>query len=1023
VPDEEDILFWPRKNFFRTQVYDAIDWQPTGINDPNPYLTAQNRTHFVYRDGEYSSPQVPARYTLPSPFPAAPVRGLDDSLTGYATARKAELVPAIVCAKTQGSAYDAPFAEYQIVTAPPLPSELWPADWSQCRYFPPLPQDHVLLARLILGRAPGAIYNLVEGTTSDGIGAVIRPDEETPTVKNILAGLAIVWMEQSVNTFAQPPHGDPLLASLVLPEVYQLAQVFRILDFRNPTRAAAFDLLLPAARFPATLATTQSQLLDASQRPSKVFRGLLKKPINPDLQNPDNAPPRAIPFESPGRAVIEDLAGVAPSTEMARLNANRLSLTGERLNIAHNFEVYMEPSDQCQAIDPNSAGISLGQDYTLRLELEDADENLLIKDLYVMASKFFLSDAEYARRDSAGQSNTGYYRRGTREDQQNLAAGTLETIDEWRLHGYAGLVPDLTMGEGRPIRTRVVSPPDETRETEEQFRKRLANQGYTEEEIDAAVQEFLEEGGEFLVIDLRQYPETWVALRNIGVSVAQYAFVDVPYWKLNLNPYFGLANDSRDDENPSVDEVRADSFTIAAAGLSAGDLEQYGTQSVEALDPALNQTSGGNLGTFDTYVGFKLETTERTSASSFALRLMVVLDAGFTELLNGDSARLIAHLYANNAGVPGERLITGGTVNFGALSTTGFTEITFSLPYTFASDSTYWIVLEKSAPELGGSIMFDYATSVDENIAQPDTGGEWATEAGEAWIKFYQVTTEAYGAFNRDTANILRYLPPPNKTREALPVYRVDGHWAYTCKRFEAPQQLSIYPRAFYDGSQWRYARFANDIHVCVRYLVDGEVRTLLHTFKASPSWRAQWWKRSSLDYNTINTSVAPNVDEMVTTVDYTNVTVDGQTEYINGRLEGSFTPLYNEAYTLSVTSSQGVRVYVNDVLVIDQWLNTSLNTFTYNMGTLSNTVANRIVVEHFHATGSQRLRVQWQSTSQTLANVGPASAQDPTPTPLLIDADKIQRLAYLAVGKTLTEIDTPTHGAPPGDRIVIRSA
>jgi hypothetical protein len=708
---------------------------------------------------------------------------------------------------------------------------------------------------------------------------------------------------------------------------------------------------------------------------------------------------------------------------MARLNANRLSLTGERLNIAHNFEIYMEPSDQCQAIDPNSAGVSLGQDYTFRLELEDPDENLLIKDLYVMASKFFLSDAEYARRESASQSNTGYYRRGTREEQKNLAAGTLETIAEWRLHGYAGLVPDLTMGESRQIRTRVVSPPDETRETEEQFRKRLANQGYTEEEIEEAVQNFLEEGGEFLVIDLRQYPEKWVALRNIGVSVAQYAFVDVPYWKLNLHPYFGLPNDVRDDENPDVDEVRADSFTIAAAGLPAGALEQYGTQSVEALDPALNQTTGGSLGTFGNYVGFKIETTERTYASSFALRLRVMLGGGFTKLLNGDSAHLIAHLYADNGGLPGERLVTGGTVRFGELSTTGFTEIIFSLPYTFASNSTYWIVLEKSASEIGGSVVFDYATSADEHIAKPDLNNEWSKEAGTVWIKFYQVTTEVYGAFNRNTPNVLRYLPPPNRNREALPVYRVDGYWAYTCKRLDVPQQLSIYPRAFYDGSQWRYARFANDIHVCVRYMVDGEVRTLLHTFRAAPAWRAQWWKRSSLDYNTINTSVPPDIDKMATTVNYTNATVDGQAEYINGRFEGSFTPLYNEAYTLSVTSSQGVRIYVNDVLVIDQWLNASLATFTYNMGTLSNTAPNRIVVEHFHAAGSQRLRVQWQSASQALADVGPASAQDPTPAPLLIDTDKVQSLAYLSVGKTLAEIDTPTHGAPPGDRIVIRSA
>ena len=635
---------------------------------------------------------------------------------------------------------------------------------------------------------------------------------------------------------------------------------------------------------------------------------------------------------------------------------------------------------------------------------------------------FFLTDGEYANRELKGQSTTGYYRRGTSEDQANRAPGTLETIDSWRLHGYAGIIPDLTMGDSRLIRTKVVSPPDETRETEEQFRKRLANQGYTEDEIDEEVQDFLNDGGEFLIIDLNQYPELWVGLRNLGVSVSKYTFSDVPYWKINLNPYFGIANAVKDDPNPSVEEVRADSFTIAPTGLSAGDLEQYGTQSVEVLDPSLNQTSGGSTGNFSKYIAFKIETTEKTFASSFSLRLQVDLDSGFTELLNSSSSKLIPHIYANNNDLPGQRIISGDGVSFGELSTSGFTEITFSLPYTFSNNNTYWIVLEKTSLEIGGTIEFDYVTSVNENISKPDVDNNWINEAGEVWIKFYQTSNEVYGAFNRDTPNITAYLPPPNKERESNPVYKVEGHWAYTCKDINPPSQLSIYPRAFHDGTQWRYAKFSNDIHVCVKYSVDGIIKTLLHTFNSSPSWRAQWWKKSSLDYNNLDTSISPTTDEIITSINYTNFTLDGQNENINTRIEGVFTPIYNESYTLSVTSSQGVRVYINDVLVLDEWLNDSLNTFNYVMGLLSNTTPQRIVVEHFHSTGSQRLQIRWQSSSQTLAEIGPSTSVDPTPAPLIIDSDKIQRITYLSVGKEMPDITTPTNGAPPGDKIVIRS-
>ena len=47
---------------------------------------------------------------------------------------------------------------------------------------------------------------------------------------------------------------------------------------------------------------------------------------------------------------------------------------------------------------------------------------------------------------------------------------------------------------------------------------------------------------------------------------------------------------------------------------------------------------------------------------------------------------------------------------------------------------------------------------------------------------------------------------------------------------------------------------------------------------------------------------------------------------------------------------------------------------------------------------------------------------QDPEPDSILIDDEPIERLAYIAVGKTFEEINTATNGAPPGDRLVFRN-
>ena len=47
---------------------------------------------------------------------------------------------------------------------------------------------------------------------------------------------------------------------------------------------------------------------------------------------------------------------------------------------------------------------------------------------------------------------------------------------------------------------------------------------------------------------------------------------------------------------------------------------------------------------------------------------------------------------------------------------------------------------------------------------------------------------------------------------------------------------------------------------------------------------------------------------------------------------------------------------------------------------------------------------------------------QDSSVSPILIDSNKIEKLSYLVVGKTLDEINDQYYGFPLTDKIVIRN-
>lgn len=83
-------------------------------------------------------------------------------------------------------------------------------------------------------------------------------------------------------------------------------------------------------------------------------------------------------------------------------------------------------------------------------------------------------------------------------------------------------------------------------------------------------------------------------------------------------------------------------------------------------------------------------------------------------------------------------------------------------------------------------------------------------------------------------------------------------------------------------------------------------------------------------------------------------------------RWRGWLLPKYSETYTLTSTSDDGVRVWVNGAAVISQWNAHSSQQDSGNVN-LTAGVPVEVVVEYFEGSGNAEMRLAWQSASQPL--------------------------------------------------------
>jgi len=96
-----------------------------------------------------------------------------------------------------------------------------------------------------------------------------------------------------------------------------------------------------------------------------------------------------------------------------------------------------------------------------------------------------------------------------------------------------------------------------------------------------------------------------------------------------------------------------------------------------------------------------------------------------------------------------------------------------------------------------------------------------------------------------------------------------------------------------------------------------------------------------------------------------------------SARWSGQVQPQYSQAYTFSVTADDGVRLWVNDQMLVDRWVDQSASEWSGTINLVAGTKYN-IKVEYYENAWDATAQLRWSSPS-TAKQVIPKTQLYPT--------------------------------------------
>ena len=750
---------YPRKTYLQKDIQNYITFDKTGVNDTNIYLFSRSKTNQKYYDGDYITTTEPFRYLYPETFSAyGDTNSLANyvSLSSFEYLPVLLATKNII----SGNQYENGDIDFYLFFGKAMPQESVPVDWEDFKNYPTIDKDYDIVAKMILSypsfKTSGTIksktsttYNLNNASivyikrSADNFAIPPIGDSDliNDTLQDVISMTTFTRSDEYKNIY------DKLSADLVAPfSNFKSYGTSSYADIKNNSfkKTKLLHNLLKYPIAPALKSNFQTTkgsgkitissgsnvvVGSASKFTKEISEGdylyssdgtilygqvlsiitdtylTLEENYKSSLDNqaygiknsPLETEPINIEVEEVGANAMISWLSTPPTKIVFKYDENGMKLYDVIFETDTEFEFYQEVSNIPDLLDQETSGTKLTKDYAFSIVFQDTSSDKLIKNIKLNSSKFFITDDEYLSRQKKNLTTSGYFKQGSQTERNNNAAGTFNSMDEYRLYGSAVIIPNMQMGESRAILTKQVQPTDSTKQTETDFINNLksTNPNITETEIQDKISDY-ELTKSFYIPDSSQFPNTFSTIKEIGMTVSNYAFNRSKHWISNYEEVVGAEKDDKIFTAQNILDLRSDSFVISIAGYSTSDssvnsLENVYKQQLSIIDATnINQTTKGiyksvNYNRF----AFKITPNEYQDIKSLKVRLQSLA------ICNNPDAYIQVSIWDNYNSLPNTKLITGSKVFYTSIKNI-LDDVYFYINYSFTKDRTYWIVFESN---------------------------------------------------------------------------------------------------------------------------------------------------------------------------------------------------------------------------------------------------------------------------------------------------------------------------------------
>lgn len=736
--DQENLNYyiWSRNSFFNKRSGSGISFSKTGLNDNNIYLYNQNNSQKTLIEQRISDYNQPFRYKINESI-STTGNGISNSTSGLKNFDGEYFLPLIIAAKNSGCFYDEPEINLQYFTGELIPISYSPDDWKDFTDYPIVPDEYNVIAKLICSFNYDKLNMPIFKSSSELI------DDDN----------SVIYIEMVANNVFKEPVGDTNLSNYFSSAFETLSQVSRNKIYLNYFQTAAKNILSRFSRMNLNKFITYG-IFDSNIYDLKSFHNLLKFPSDSLVKVDDTVEPKAVQFDENTLNLINRFATISTSKNFAGFNSTSLYLDKIKLDHNVNFEVYLERSYDEFYNHLNDDTHGLTRDYSFKIKFSNTNNELVIKNLFLNASKYVLSNYEYDKRLSDNLSVDGYFK-----------LGQYDSIPDYKLYSDSALIPDLKRETYRKITNKENSPSNPDRLTEQQFEEILTieNSNITKDEIISRKASFgLTDS--FYEIDTSKPSEVYNGISELGMTVSNYSLSSDRHWIDNTNFLYGESKTDNILNSAHLKDLRNDSFIISGSGYTTSDntinlLENISDQQILASTAStVNQTTLlGSQRINNKKMGIKIICDETQEIKSIKLKLK-----SSSPYINLNS-KIRCDIYSDKSGLPDELLAIGSDILLKNLNYK-FDDFYFYINYKLFKNKTYWLVLSTSQlpplyePNIKGSVnvngtgisgIYNPNTNTFTNFEILNTGVEFGfgTTVGSQITNWYAISSIASSTF------------------------------------------------------------------------------------------------------------------------------------------------------------------------------------------------------------------------------------------------------------------------------------